>query len=94
MNPLQEPGQAAAGRIGEVSTEVERLSSMIKQLDSSVEELFQRLGVVLRSPPEKEEDAGSPREALVPLADSIRNETDQLSKSVIRLNKLSSQIEL
>ena len=94
MSSLQSTVSQREGQ-GEVGTEVDRLSIAIKQLDSSVEKLFQKLGGVLKTPAGKgEEPAESPKKPLVPLADRIRDETDRLQSTISQLSILHGQIEL
>ena len=83
-----------ADRPGEVSSVVERLTSAIKLLDSSVARLYERLGSVTAQPKEVAEEREPPEQSLVPLAERIRKETEMLDKIIRRLVWMYEQIEL
>ena len=89
-----EIGTEVTERMGEVGSEVQRLSSAIKQLDSSVGHLYERLSSVLAQPKEGEKKESTPKEVLVPLAEKIRNETDMVHSIICRLGGLHEQVEL
>ena len=81
--------------IGQVESQVDRLASLISNLDVSIGELYSRLFLVVQRSPEACDDSNKLAEpCLCELANAIHQNCARLEKSILGLDELRISIKL
>lgn len=87
-------GQIAAPRIAtEVESQLTELHALNEHLTERCHSLKARLGSVLRQQ-DKKESPPTPREALVPLAETLRGIGDMTRRGIVMLQEIEDSVEL
>ena len=86
--------QTAPKKISQVEQEVEIIKQDLSYLQDRISSLANKLNPVLRTEIEVEKNTGTPRETLIPLAETLRSFSDSIKYQANNIGNIIDRLEI